>query len=260
MGEPASVRVDGEARVRTRRVVVCLLAAVALAIVMWGGYSRRWPWTGINGGTATLWDWLHLLLLPLAVVVLPVWFRPDTRVGGRTKNGGMTALGVFLAVVVLGYTIPWAWTGFRGNTVWDWLKLVVLPLAIVMAPHMAKLRAVWGRRHTLITLAAALAGAAIVAGGYLGPWSWTGFTGNTLWDWLNLLFLPLLVPTIVVPMLSPRAVGEVVYLDADSPPDDAEAPEGSPSAAPPPEEPPSAARPVEEPQAAAPTDGAGAAA
>jgi hypothetical protein len=30
----------------------------------------RWSWTGINGATATLWDWLHLLLLPTVVVPL----------------------------------------------------------------------------------------------------------------------------------------------------------------------------------------------
>jgi len=218
MGESASGGVDAGARVQTRRVVLGALAAVALAIVLWGGYSHRWPWTGINGGTATLWDWLHLLLLPLAVAVLPVWFRPDTRVGARTKSGGLTALGVFLVVVVLGYAIPWAWTGFRGNTAWDWLKLVVLPLAVVMAPHLAKLRRAWGPRHTLITLGAAVVFAAIVLGGYLGPWSWTGFTGNTLWDWLNLLFLPLLVPAIAVPMLTPKVMGEVIYLDAEGRP------------------------------------------
>jgi hypothetical protein len=48
------------------------LAALVLAgLVLWGGYSQHWSWTGINGHTATLWDWLKLLLLPLAVSVLP---------------------------------------------------------------------------------------------------------------------------------------------------------------------------------------------
>lgn len=218
MGEPASGHVDGVARVQTRRLLVGVVAGVALAVVLWGGYSHRWPWTGITGGTATLWDWLHLLLLPLAVVVLPVWFRPDTRVGTRTKGRGATALAVFMVVVILGYTIPWGWTGFRGNTVWDWLKLVALPLAVVMAPRVAEFRRRWGTRHTVVVLSGATVFAAVVLGGYVGHWSWTGFTGNTLWDWLNLLFLPLLVPTVVVPMLTPKAIGEVVYLDADGNP------------------------------------------
>lgn len=218
MGEPVSGHLDSGARVQTRRMVVGVVAGAALALVLWGGYSHRWPWTGINGGTATLWDWLHLLLLPLAVVVLPVWFRSDTRVGTRTKGRGATALAAFVVVVVLGYTIPWAWTGFRGNTVWDWLKLVVLPLAIVLAPRMAEMRRDWEPRHTAVALGGAAVCAAVVLGGYIGRWSWTGFTGNTLWDWLNLLFLPLLVPTIIVPMVTPKVMGEIVYLDADGRP------------------------------------------
>ena len=48
-----------------------------------------------------------------------------------------------------------------------------------------------------------------VLGGYLGRWSWTGFTGNTLWDWLHLLLLPLLLPTVIVPALSPLAMARV---------------------------------------------------
>lgn len=218
MGEPTAGHVGGTARTDTRRVVWCAVAGLALAVVLWGGYSHHWPWTGINGGTATLWDWLHLLLLPLAVAVLPVWFRSDTRVGPRTKSRGATALAAFIALVIVGYTIPWTWTGFRGNTVWDWLKLLVLPLAVVLAPHLAELRRGWGMRDTVITLAGTAVFVAIVIGGYVGHWAWTGFTGNTLWDWLNLLFLPLLLPTVIVPALTPKIMGEVVYLDAEGNP------------------------------------------
>jgi uncharacterized membrane protein len=218
MGEPASGDVGGTARTGSRRIALGAAAAVAIAIVLWGGYSHRWPWTGINGGSATLWDWLHLLALPLAVAVLPVWLRADTRVASRTKSRGAAVLAAFVAVVVLGYAIPWAWTGFRGNTVWDWLKLVALPLAVVLGPRVAELRRAWGPRHSLVGLTGAAVFGAVALGGYLGPWGWTGFTGNTLWDWLNLLFLPLLVPTVVVPMFTPKAMGEVVYLDADGNP------------------------------------------
>ena len=38
-------------------------------------------------------------------------------------------------------------------------------------------------------------------GGYLLRWSWTGYHGNTLWDWLNLLLAPLVFPTILLPAL-----------------------------------------------------------
>jgi hypothetical protein len=90
----------------------------------------------------------------------------------------------------------------------------VLPLAVVIAPRVPELRRRWGPRHTTAALTLLLAFVAIVIGGYTGHWSWTGFTGNTVWNWLNLLFLPLLVPTVVVPALTPRVMGEVVYLDA----------------------------------------------
>jgi len=50
----------------------------------------------------------------------------------------MTALGyvsVLLAVafallVLMGYRSGWAWTGFSDKTLWDWLQLLVIPLAL----------------------------------------------------------------------------------------------------------------------------------
>jgi uncharacterized membrane protein len=227
MDEPASGSVGGSARGDTRRLVLSAAAVLVLVVVVWGGYSHTWPWTGISGSTATLWDWLHLLLLPLAFAVLPVWFRSDTRVGRRTKGRGATALAVFVLLVILGYTIPWAWTGFRGNTVWDWLELLVLPLAVALAPRVAEVRRGWGARHTTVALGGLAAFVGLVIGGYVGHWSWTGFTGNTLWNWLNLLFLPLLVPTVVVPALRPKVMGEVIYLDADGKPIKVEIVEGT---------------------------------
>ena len=71
-----------------RRTVLASAGAVAVVVVVWGGYTHHWPWTGINGGTATLWDWLHLILLPLAAATLPTWFRHDTRVHPRSKPQG----------------------------------------------------------------------------------------------------------------------------------------------------------------------------
>jgi len=38
-----------------------------------------------------------------------------------------------------------------------------------------------------------------VLAGYLVPWNWTGFRGNTAWDWVKLLLLPVVVPTVLVP-------------------------------------------------------------
>jgi hypothetical protein len=142
-------------RSRGRQIALGAVAVLAFAIVLWGGYRHHWPWTGLNGRTATLWDWLHLLMLPLAVAVLPVWLSTETRVAHETKRFGWAVLAAFVLLVILGYTVPWGWTGF---------------------------------------------------------------TGNTLWNWLNLLLLPLLLPTVILPALKPIATGRVVYVDKDGKP------------------------------------------
>ena len=197
---------------RARTALFAAAGGLALALVLWGGYSHTWPWTGINGRTATLWDWLHLLMLPLVFAVLPTWVRRDTRMDPRTKSSATTCMVLFAIVVVAGYTIPWAWTGFRGNTVWDWLGLVVLPVTLLLMPWFAELRGHWRRHHTVVGAIVLGVFAAVVLGGYLGRWSWTGFTGNTLWDWLHLLLLPLLLPTVIVPALTPMAMGRVTVV------------------------------------------------
>jgi hypothetical protein len=200
----------------SRRGAVVVLGAV-FALVLWGGYSHHWSWTGINGATATLWDWLHLLLLPLAVAVLPIWLSRKTRVPRRYKSLSAGALAVFAVVVLAGYTIPWAWTGFVGNSLWDWLNLIALPLAVALMPVYGELRARWTARHSAVTAAGLVAFIAIVLAGYLGSWTWTGFTGNTLWDWLHLLLVPLLLPTIVVPLMVPMATSRVQFLEPPKP-------------------------------------------
>jgi hypothetical protein len=82
--------------------LAALAAAVALLVVLWGGYGQHWSWTGINGGTATLWDWLHLLLLPVVVGILPIWLSRETRLPPRYKSGALIALAGFAALVLIG--------------------------------------------------------------------------------------------------------------------------------------------------------------
>jgi hypothetical protein len=43
----------------------------------------------------------------------------------------------------------------------------------------------------------------LVVGGYLLGWEWNGFTGNTLWDWINLLLVPFALPAAVTVLLRP---------------------------------------------------------
>lgn len=185
------------------------VAVVALLVVVYGGYGHHWSWTGINGHTATLWDWLHLLLLPFAAVLLPLSLRHGTDMSPALK-GVLVALGAaFVVLVVAGYTIPWAWTGFTGNKLWDWLNLAALPLAVALVPVFIELRSNWGRRHATTAAVAGAVFVLLVVAGYTIPWAWTGFTGNTLWDWLHLLLLPLLVPALLVPILKPRAMARM---------------------------------------------------
>jgi hypothetical protein len=192
---------------------------VALVVVVYGGYGHHWSWTGINGHTATLWDWLHLLLLPFAAVLLPLWLRHGAELGTGLKLALAGVLAAFVLVVAAGYAIPWAWTGFTGNTLWDWLNLAALPLAVVLIPVFVELRERWGAQHAVTVGVAGAVFVVIVVAGYTIPWAWTGFTGNTLWDWLHLLLLPLLVPVVLVPVLKPRAMAGmgIVPEQADSP-------------------------------------------
>lgn len=197
------------------RVGAVAAAVVAAAFVFWGGYGRHWSWTGINGQTATLWDWLHLLLLPIAVGILPLWLSRRVRLTRRHKAMALTACASFAVIAVAGYLVPWSWTGFTGNKLWDWLELLALPVAVALTPVLGELRSDWGRRHWAVAVTGAAIFTAIAVGGYLVPWSWTGFRGNTLWDWLHLLLLPLLIPTIVVPALKPLATAGLIAADDD---------------------------------------------
>jgi hypothetical protein len=226
------------ARASLRRPVLTG-ATLLVALVMWGGYHDHWRWTGLNGRTATLWDWLHLLALPFAVSLLPLLLSRRTRVPRRHKVLGTVLLLAFAALVPPGYLVPWKWTGFAGNRLWDWLELLALPLAVALAPLVGELRERWSPRHTLLTAIVLTAFVVVVLGGYLGHWRWTGFRGNTLWNWLQLWLLPLLIPAVLVPALKPRAMAGVVELEdgEDEPagmPPGAAVPVGSVQPVPPP--------------------------
>jgi len=108
------------------------------------------------------------------------------------------AVGLVAVCALGGYLGGWAWTGFRGNTLWDWLHLLVLPVVLALLP-------LWLRTHTRLelvwVLALSLAGlvfVVLVLGGYVLGWAWTGFRGNTLWDWLELLVVPFVLPVVLL--------------------------------------------------------------
>lgn len=125
-----------------RRHVVGAGPVVVLGVLVAGSYFANWRWTGFTAN-GTLWDWLHLLLLPFAVATLPLWFRAFH---GRRRWWVWSVVGIavaFAVVVVGGYVFDWTWTGFRGNTLWDWLELllfpVVLPVSLFWLAHREEL-------------------------------------------------------------------------------------------------------------------------
>jgi hypothetical protein len=118
---------------------------------------------------------------------------------------GEAVIAAWAALVIAGYLIPLNWTGFRGQTLWAWLNLLVLPAAVTIMMALAGVRARRPRarlRPYQKAVIAALAAGWIVTliGGYALQWQWTGYAGNTVWDWLG-IFLPLLFPTLLLPPL-----------------------------------------------------------
>jgi hypothetical protein len=189
--------------------VAAAVAVVVLAVLLWGGYGRGWRWTGF-ARNASLWDWLHLLVLPLAVVVVPLWLRHRTRLD-RTRHMVLAvAVAAFVLLVVIGYAMDLSWTGFPGNRLWDWLELLVLPLAVALLPVWSEIALGFRLRHAVVAGCAVAALVVAIVGGYSLGWRWTGFEGNTLFDWLQLFIAPLLLPIVLVPLIGAWLVRDVV--------------------------------------------------
>lgn len=110
-----------------------------------------------------------------------------------------------VVVVVGGYLLHWHWTGYLSpeqghtpRTLWDWLSLLLQPLVLAFVPVYFKLRGRGSAVWPVVLLGGALILGVLVAGGYASGWRWTGFEGNTLWDWLGLFLVPFLLPLALV--------------------------------------------------------------
>jgi uncharacterized membrane protein len=173
--------------------LVAAAAAVVFAITVVGGYDLGWTWTGFSDNN-TVWDWLHLLVLPVVLTAAPVWYqtRRELRVEWRVLAAGV--LGAFAVLLIGGYGFGWTWTGFEGRTLWDWLELLVLPVTVTVLPIWFSLERTLhpGLRRAGTGLLVVFA--VLVTAGYAFDWQWTGFPGNTLWDWLHLLLVPFVLP------------------------------------------------------------------
>lgn len=174
-------------------------AAVLTGLYLWAGYVAGWAWTGLSR-RVTLWDWLEGLALPVTVGLVPLLLRHRTHLRRTHRVSATTVLVAFAALVLAGYLVPWTWTGFTGNTLWDWLSLALLPLVLATV-SLWRSPPRWTVRHGTLLAIGAVVVLVVVLAGYLVPWAWTGFTGNTAWDWIKLLLLPVLLPTVVLPRL-----------------------------------------------------------
>ncbi len=202
----ATLQTPTPSRTARLQTAVFGVALVALAIGFIGGYVFNWSWTGFDSSNQ-VWDWMNLLLLPLALAIFPLWLRFSPYMSAaRRRVLGMAILG-FAAFVAAGYLAPLAWTGFRGQTLWDWMTLMLLPLAVLTVKAWPSTGRDVNAFHFAAAGLLAVGLVVTVVGGYAGSWAWTGYQGNTLWDWLQLGLGPVAVTTILVPLLTNLATG-----------------------------------------------------
>jgi hypothetical protein len=193
--------------------VVLTAALVALL----GGYAGGWGWTGFPANNQ-LWDWLNLLLLPVVIGTIPIWLLHAERMSRARRVTYGVFVVAFAGFVTAGYLIPLSWTGFRGNTLWNWFLLIVLPVTIVVSGVWPKSGRALRRHHKAAIAVFVLGWVVTLVGGYAWTWTWTGYQGNTLWDWLQLLLLPLVFPTILLPAALRWVSGNAAALTEASPP------------------------------------------
>jgi uncharacterized membrane protein len=188
----------GAGAVRPRRAVRRTLRFrrrnfLAFAAVISTGSVFHWSWTGFNKDDQ-LWDLLHVLVLPVVLATLPLWYRTRDRWRLEWRAVLSAVVLVFVVLIVGSYGFGWAWTGFAGNTLWDWLELLALPVVVSCLPvwfvtH-RELEREWRAAFGVLLIGLVV----VVVGGYRFGWSWTGFDGNTVRDWLQLLVVPFLLP------------------------------------------------------------------
>ena len=207
--EPASgmSRIIGN---ETARKGAAYAVTAALLVVLWGGYIWKWQWTGLQH-KGQLWDWLTLLLLPFVLGTIPLWIQYREFIGKGRRDIYAVAVVAWTGFVIAGYLIPIKWTGFSDVKLWGWLGLLADPAAVATAVTLFDM-AVRGGKFRLgpyqkAIIAALLAGWIVtVIGGYALHWTWTGYKGKDLWDWLG-VFLPLVFPIILLPPLVKWATG-----------------------------------------------------
>jgi uncharacterized membrane protein len=203
---PATSRAPAVSRTLHFQTAVLGVALAAIVIGFIGGYVFNWSWTGFNSSNQ-VWDWFHLLLLPVALATFPLWLMFSKYMSGARRRALGTAILVFAGFVLAGYLAPLAWSGFRGQTLWNWMTLILLPLAVLTVKAWPSSGRDIKTFHIAVVAVVAVGLMVTVVGGYAGHWAWTGYQGNTLWDWLQLVLAPVAVTTVIVPSLTNFASG-----------------------------------------------------
>jgi hypothetical protein len=178
------------------------VVAVAVLVVLCGGYLWGWSWTGFKAN-GQLWDWLTLLLVPVALGTIPLWIQDRDYISRPRRVAYGVVIVAWTGLVIAGYLLHWKWTGFQDQKLWGWLNLILLPVALTTTIALTSSRIRSSKARSLRPyqkgLIVALAVGWIVT--MIGRWSWTGYAGEGLWDWLKLLLAPLVFPTILLPAL-----------------------------------------------------------
>jgi hypothetical protein len=159
---------------------------------------------------------MQLLMVPIAFAALPAVLKEHRAMRFERKLLMVGVVAAFVIFVIASYVVPLDWTGFTGNTLWDWLSLLLLPIAITSVRFLRAERTLtWAHYASAAVLLAGFG--VLVFFGYVAPWDWTGFTGNTFLDWVQLLILPILFPTVVVPAAAAWLTAKRESADSGSP-------------------------------------------
>ena len=117
---------------------VLLAAVLVLVVLEIGTYAFNWSWTGFKNND-TVWDYLQLLLLPVTLAAVPIWFMAEEnqqRIWLAQLKIALLVIAVVLVVLFIGtYAYNWRWTGFHDHgRLWDWLGLVLVPVVVAVLP------------------------------------------------------------------------------------------------------------------------------
>lgn len=87
--------------------------------------------------------------------------KPDESFGSHSLRPWILPLTIgalLLAIAIIGtYAFDWTWTGFKGNKLWDWLHLLIVPAALGIASIWLTQQHKWRASWTLVIWSLGLA-------------------------------------------------------------------------------------------------------